>query len=96
MMIMEFRGVVRVSVVASLVITGLALLIVLLVIFLYIKPNYESQINDLQAKLKTTIYDVNIQNASVKEVDDMQMNYMRNTLLVRIQSLEAKLNISNS
>ena len=66
--------------------------VTLAVVFLIVKPEYNSKTSDINNRLKTTIYDVNVQNAASKEFDDEQLWYMKNVLLARIQNIEAKVN----
>ena len=63
-------------------------------IYLLVKPDYVKRDDDLDAKIKSTIYDVNVQNAANKELDDGTVFYMKNVLLARIQNIEAKLSIT--
>lgn len=95
-MIADTGTVVGISVACSFVALLIALAVCLPVMFLVVKGDLDKRADDLEKKLKSTIYDVNVQHASIKEVDDQQQNYMRNVLLARIQAMEARLNVNRS
>lgn len=73
-----------------------ALAICLPVMFLVIKRGSDKRIDEMEKRLKSTIFDVNVQHASIKEVDDLQENYMKKVLLSRIQAVEKRLNVNVS
>lgn len=95
-MIPSTGQVVGISIATAAIALIFALAICLPVMFLVVKGDLDKRVTEIETRLKSTIYDVNVQHASIKEVDDQQQNYMRNVLLARIEELESRLNINVS
>jgi uncharacterized membrane protein YhiD involved in acid resistance len=90
-MMIDTGGVVGITIGMATLAIIVSVMVCLGVVFFVIKPDYVQRTNDLDAKLKSTIYDVNVQNAASKELEDEQAWYAKNVLLTRIQNIEAKI-----
>jgi hypothetical protein len=70
--------------------------ITLAIVFFVVRHGTYRRIDELEAKLKGTIYDVNVQNAANKEGDDQTAWFAKNVLLSRIQNIESAIEFPGS